>query len=154
MVINAGDLATFIYDGTRYNLIGVDRSSIEFHKSDITIINSIASCMVSYYVHGNLNGTQLFFSLELCFKPTSDITISSSDSFIVFKGLSLLSKTNNFTWQDIQGYFEYTNLTPMVIGNYGGNANDFILRFRATQNFVANKQRTLRINFTTLAEKR
>lgn len=146
-IIRAGDLATFIYDGTQYNLIGTDSQDIKFDQSDITVISSINK--TSNLVEGNLNGNQLFCRIELVFKPTADISLTSSDMVFIFNNM-LLTTTNGFGWQDIQAYIGYTDMRPMVITN---SNNKMGIRFRSNQTFRANTSYTLRLNFTTTAVK-
>ena len=147
-IIRAGDMATFIYATGYYHLIGIDRQELKFGHADISILSSINSVKTGFYAEGNLNSSQLFFRIELAFKPTSNITVNSSQNVLTFNNLRL-STIFTMNWQDLQGYINYTTMIPCLLYN----DNKLVLRFRSSQTFNANTHYTFRICFTTTAYK-
>lgn len=148
-IIKAGDIATFIYSG-QYHLIGTDRENIELSSADVGIHPNIYNYITSNYYYGSLNGGQLFFKAEIAFKPTTAVTCAANSYIITLKQFNLPSTSNNFSWQDVQAYVNYTTMIPMELYN---NGNLIEVRFRTAQTFNANTNYTFRINFTTIAQK-
>lgn len=117
-VIKAGDLATFIYDGTRYQLVGIDRDSVDKRNcismsdlvfgSTVTFVNTSSN----YTVRGDINGNMLHFNMEINFSANGTIPMysDSTGGFFIIKGYSM------FAWTMV--HVEYNgNYVPAFCGS-------------------------------------
>lgn len=130
--IHAGDLATFIYDGTRYHLIGVDRINNNMDEI-VTASNLVWNSNISVSgvtVHSALlNNNLLDFSLQC--NITNAYTLSANNILFTINNMQLRSSMYNnelLNVKDTQQFWVYTD----------NNNNKLVIKPRTNISLTAN----------------
>ena len=109
-MIMAGDRATFVYDGTNYQLVGIDR--ISFGRHDCLTMSSlkwgtVASTLVktdnNYTIRGDIIGGVLYFNMEINFKANGTLPSYASEN----GGIFMILNITTLRWR--MAHAEYNN---------------------------------------------
>ena len=165
-IIGAGDLATFVYDGTNYNLVGVDNVSSQIqaltnkaYQTDDTAETAIADGDYFPYYDSSATGkrktlwSNIIATLKNTFAKKSDLTsvtnqTGTTATTYIRRGLTFYLNGNLVkALKDISNGATFQNGTNYKVDNTYNNLNKVLLGSTVKFMSFVKDDTTIRINF-------